>query len=77
MSNESWHLSKTVPVGIIIALILQFSSIIWFGAKLDSRTTTNAENIVKLESRVDKSEQMLRQIRDSVIRIEYALGIKK
>ena len=35
--DSRWHLDKKVPVGIIIALFIQFMGGVWFMSKLESR----------------------------------------
>lgn len=37
---KEWHLSKNLTVGVIIAIIVQFSGLVWAASKLDSRVET-------------------------------------
>ena len=58
MSTEpnSWHLSKSVPVTLIVALILQAAAIVWTVSQMQSSIEQNATNIVRLETRTEKIE---------------------
>lgn len=35
--KESWHLDKRIPIVIILGLLANFATVIWFASKLDSR----------------------------------------
>lgn len=35
--DDRWHLDKKVPIALIVALIMQAATTVWFGSKLDSR----------------------------------------
>lgn len=37
-TRESWHLEKKVPVTIIVALMIQSATIIWWAAGMEGRT---------------------------------------
>lgn len=37
MTTSSWHLDKNVPITIIVTLLLQFATALWFFSKMDSR----------------------------------------
>lgn len=45
---QSWHLSKSVPISIIIGLIMQFSGFIWFASQQSQQVETNAKAISEL-----------------------------
>lgn len=53
MTSESWHLSKSIPISFLLGMILQTASLAWFISSLDSQVTSNTENAIKLEKRVD------------------------
>lgn len=46
--QESWHLSKSVPISIIIGLIMQFGGFIWFASQQAQQVETNAKAISEL-----------------------------
>jgi septal ring factor EnvC (AmiA/AmiB activator) len=54
--NNSWHLSKSVPVSLILALVLQASAIVWTVSQMQSSIAANASSILKIETRTEKLE---------------------
>lgn len=77
MADNNWHLSKRVPIGIIIAFAISVAGFVWNASSMDSRTLANANSISKLELKIDRSNDSLMEIKSSVARIEGALGVKK
>ncbi|MED5549880.1 MAG: hypothetical protein VX529_11035 [Pseudomonadota bacterium] len=59
---QGWHLDKRVPLALIVALIAQTASVIWWGASINERVNT-------LESQVTGSQE----IRERLVRIETIL----
>lgn len=57
--NDEWHLSKSVPISIIVGFIMQFAGFIWWTSNLDSRVSTNSTEIVRLESRTKGLEEIV------------------
>ena len=59
MSDEPWHLSKSVPISIIVGFIMQFAGFVWWTSQLDSRVSLNSSEIIRLETRTDKLEEIV------------------
>lgn len=59
MSEEPWHLSKSVPISIIVGFIMQFAGFVWWTSQLDSRVNLNSNEIIRLETRTDKLEEIV------------------
>lgn len=59
MSEQQWHLSKSVPISIIAGFIMQFAGFVWWTSQLDSRVEMNTSGIVRLEVRADKLEEIV------------------
>lgn len=55
--NESWHLSKSVPITLIISLILQAGSIIWVVSQMQADINNNSRNIQTIETKVAELER--------------------
>jgi|TARA_R110000824_G_scaffold162229_1_gene337856 Tfp pilus assembly protein PilO len=72
MSTEpnSWHLSKSVPVTLIVALILQAAAIVWTVSQMQSSIEQNATNIVRLETRTEKIEMAVQSQAIALARID-------
>lgn len=53
MSNDNqWHLSKSVPVSIIIGFVMQFAGFVWYTSQIDSQVKTNTDRINRVEVQV-------------------------
>jgi hypothetical protein len=55
--DPQWHLSKSVPITFIFAIVLQTIALIWFVATLRNDVDTNQKEIVRLEIRTSGLEQ--------------------
>ena len=59
MPNESWHLSKSVPITFIFAIFCQTVALIWFVATLRNDVDVNKAELLKLEVRTDSLERVV------------------
>lgn len=73
MSNEPWHLSKSVPITFILAIVMQTIALIWFVATLRNDVDINKTSIIKLETRTDKIEEFVQTQAVTLARIEENL----
>jgi hypothetical protein len=55
--QESWHLSKSVPVTFILAITLQTIALVWYVSSLDSTVENNAREIARHEIRINEIEK--------------------
>jgi len=56
MHNEQWHLSKSVPITFIGAIIAQTVALVWFFASLSNGIENNERDIVRHETRIETLE---------------------
>lgn len=60
MSQDSqWHLSKSVPITFILAIIMQTIALIWFVATLRNDVDSNQKELLRLETRTSGLEQVV------------------
>jgi len=69
---SKWQFDKKIPIGILVAMILQTLTAIWWVAKLDSRVLVHetwiednkdlAEKVFRLEERILNLQQDINQI---------------
>lgn len=59
MSNEPWHLSKSVPLSIIFAVIIQTVTLVWFIAGLNASIDQNSRDLVRHETRIEALESIV------------------
>ena len=57
--QDSWHLSKSVPVTFIVAIILQTAALVWYVSTLDSAIKQNQKDILRNETRLDTVERIV------------------
>jgi hypothetical protein len=57
--QDSWHLSKSVPVTFIVAIIMQTAALVWYVSTLDSAIKQNAKDILRNETRLDSIESIV------------------
>ena len=69
-NNNNWHLSKSVPVTLIVALVLQAAAIVWTVSQMQSSIEANASNIIRLESRTEKLELLVQNQAVALARID-------
>ena len=46
MANDNWHLSKSVPLTLILGLLIQAAAIVWTVSTMTSDIEVNASKIV-------------------------------
>ena len=68
--TESWHLSKSVPVSLIIAIVLQTISLVWYVSSLDSAVKNNSRDLVRQETRINTLEKTVQMQAVSLGRID-------
>lgn len=54
--NDEWHLSKSVPVSFILAIVGQTVALVWFVASLNNDLETNTRELVRHETRIQNLE---------------------
>lgn len=73
-TSRQWHLDRRVPLALIIAIVLQTGSFIWWAARTDARvdaleisnnrSSPQIERIVRLETKMDGVVDSLKEIKD-------------
>jgi hypothetical protein len=59
MSNQEWHLSKSVPMTFVFAIAMQTIALIWFVANLSGSVESNRVDIIRLETKTQTLEQVV------------------
>jgi cell division protein FtsB len=70
MTNEQWHLSKSVPISIIGAVVVQTVTIVWFIANLNANVAMNTRDIVRHETRIETLEASVQSQAVSMARMD-------
>ena len=69
-AEESWHLSKSVPITFILAIVLQTFGVIWYMSTLDATVTLNASDISRHEIRINEMEKQTQELKVLNARID-------
>ena len=59
MANENWHLSKSVPISFIFAIIGQTIALVWFISALNSDVENNTKTALRNETRINILESIV------------------
>lgn len=70
MTSEQWHLSKSVPISIIGAVVVQTVTIVWFIANLNANVQTNTRDLVRHETRIETLEASVQSQAVSMARMD-------
>ena len=70
MSEESWGVSKNVPVTVIVAIGAYTVTAIWFFADLQNDVAVNKERIIRDEARIEILEKSVQNQAVSMARID-------
>jgi len=74
MTNDNqWHLSKSVPVTFILAIMAQTVALIWFVATLRNDVDANKERMIRNETRVETLEVVVQDQAVMLARIDENL----
>ena len=57
--DPQWHLSRSVPITFIFAIMMQTLALIWFVATLRNDVDSNQRDLVRLDSRTTSLEQIV------------------
>jgi cell division protein FtsB len=70
MTNEQWHLSKSVPLTFLLAIVLQTVTLVWFIANLHSNVDSNSREILRQETRIQSLESVVQTQAIAVARMD-------
>lgn len=59
IDDNSWHLSKSVPIAFVAAIILQTVALVWYVSQLDGSVKNNTRDLVRHETRLESLENIV------------------
>jgi hypothetical protein len=74
--QEPWHLDKKVPVALIVAIIMQTATAVWWAAGISARDNEQERRISSIEVWQDGTQQQLQKLNESVARMDERLGLQ-
>lgn len=74
MTKEpQWHLSKSVPITFILAIVAQTVALLWFVATLRNDVDNNQQQIIRHETRIEAVEGIVQNQAVMLARIDENL----
>ena len=70
MEQDSWHLSKSIPLTFVLAILGQTIALVWFVADLNNDIQTNTREIVRHETRLIALENIVQKQAVTMARID-------
>ena len=70
MANDNWHLSKSVPISFILAIIAQTTALVWFVASMSNGIENNAKDILRHDTRIQSLEAVVQDQAVTMARID-------
>ena len=58
-STSEWHLSKSVPITFVLAIVFQTVALVWYVSSLDSNVKNNTRDLVRHETRLEGLESIV------------------
>lgn len=71
--NGQWHLSKSVPISFILAILAQTIALIWFVATLRNDVDNNADRLIRQDARIEFVEMTVQNQAVLLARIDENL----
>ena len=59
MTDNSWHLSKSVPISFILAIVCQTVALVWYVSSLDNNIENNQRELIRHETRIEALEKVV------------------
>lgn len=59
MNTDSWHLSKSVPISFILAIVGQTVALVWYVSSLDNNIKNNQRELIRHETRLESLEKIV------------------
>ena len=78
--SQSWHLSRSVPLALIVAILLQAGAIMYVAGQMQNTIDTNSSSIREnkgdiknLEGTVHSNDVKLGRIQESILSVQRTL----
>jgi len=68
--DESWHLSKSVPITLIVGLVVQVIGVVWMFSQMSSDVENNSKRLDHVEVKVNEITDRAQQQAIQLSRIE-------
>lgn len=59
--DKQWHLSKSIPLGLVFALIVQSGAVFWWASNIDNRVSQLETDMVRSERMIENNSNDVKQ----------------
>lgn len=59
--DTQWHLSKSIPLTFVLAILAQTVALVWFVSSLNSAIDSNTRDLMRHEARINTLEAVVQQ----------------
>lgn len=70
MSEEPWHLNKSVPLTLVFTIAVQTVVFVWFISQLNSTVVSNTKDIIRVQTEISVMERTVQTQAVSMARID-------
>ena len=70
MSDEPWHLNKSVPLTLVFTIAVQTVALVWFISQLNSTVVSNTKDIIRVQTEISVMERTVQTQAVSMARID-------
>ena len=68
--DTEWHLSKSVPIILVVAIVCQTIALVWYVSSLDNNVKNNTKEILRQEVRIERLETVVQSQALTLARID-------
>ena len=68
--DTEWHLSKSVPITLVVAIVCQPIALVWYVSSLDNNVKNNTKEILRQEVRIERLETVVQSQALTLARID-------
>ena len=61
MRTQEWHLSKSIPLTFVLAILARTVALVWFVSSLNSSIESNTRDLMRHEARINALEKVVQQ----------------
>ncbi len=81
MTKAGWHIDRTIPLAMILTILVQIGTTVWFFAKMDSRVANleekgREEKVNSVETRREDKDWRDRLTRVEIRLVEIAADLR-
>lgn len=73
-AENNWHLSKTIPISIILGMVVQVAALVWWGGQIESRVSVAERDIGRVERQQEAALRVAQSQAESLATIRAEIS---